>query len=77
MTDNGDFEDDADSLAKSARISQLADSEEYKLDVFQRVERAYILSFITRAQRDTIFAILFVGERTHLNGGPPFASETQ
>ena len=52
----------AEELAKIARISNLADSEDYKLHVYQETDNAYILGFITKAQRDTIYSILFAGD---------------
>lgn len=66
---NGEQVSNPDTLAKMARVATHADSEEYKLHVFQEVENAYILNFITKSQRDTIFAILFIEGRKGLERG--------
>ena len=48
----------ADTLADMAR-SKEANKEEYKTDLFRKITVAETLGFISKSQRETIYAVLF------------------
>ena len=58
----------AEALAKRARLTQLADNEDYRIEVFDDIKMSFDLGHISKSQRESLYSILFAHVRTVRRG---------